>query len=126
VKTGYAIFAHGSKVEGANESVRTLARRFAQAGPFDLVEPCFLELAEPDLPAAVAALAGRGASEVIVLPYFLTFGRHLAEDLPRLSEQVRARFPWLSVRVAPPLDGHPALLDILVERARAVQEEANR
>lgn len=126
MKTGYAIFAHGSKVKEANESVRALARQFAAAGPFDLVEPCFLELAEPDLAGALAALAERGASEVVVLPYFLTLGRHLTEDLPRLSAQARLRFPGLEVKVAPPLDGHSSLVAILVERARALKEESNR
>lgn len=61
-------------------------------------------------------LARAGADEVLVLPYFLTLGIHLQRDLPKLVEELANRHK-ISIRVAPPLDGHPGLGRMLVDRA---------
>ncbi len=115
---GIVIFAHGSSVEEANEAVRAVAERFAAGGDYALVERAFLELAQPDLAAAAERLIARGATRIVVLPYFLTLGIHLRRDLPRLVEKIRAPYPDVEFVIAPPLDGHPALGAILLDRAR--------
>ena len=48
-----------------------------------MVNACFLELAEPDIVDAVTACAHQGIDEITVVPYFLSAGRHVAEDIPR-------------------------------------------
>ena len=116
--TGFVIFAHGSSVESANEAVRQIAGQAAADGGFDLYETAFLDCAHPTLAEAVQTIAGRGASEIVVIPYFLTLGIHLQRDLPALIRSLEQQTPGLTVRVTPPLDGHPALSGILVERAR--------
>jgi sirohydrochlorin ferrochelatase len=114
--TALVVFAHGSSIESANESVRIVARELA-AATGQWVEPSFLEGGTPDLAGAVAACVARGASSVVILPYFLTLGLHLQRDLPRLVDPIRAAYPSLNLRVAEPLDGHPKLIDILKDRA---------
>jgi sirohydrochlorin ferrochelatase len=122
-ETAYVIFAHGSMVEDANEAVRQVARDAASAGGFGLYETAFLDCARPTLSEAIEALAAGGASEIVVLPYFLTLGIHLQRDLPNLVREIENKTPGLSIRVAPPLDGHPALSGILVDRAREISNK---
>lgn len=110
------LFAHGSQVESANQSVRTLAERMAQSSGLR-VEAAFLECAQPSLGAAVARLAGQGIGEVVVVPYFLTTGTHLQRDLPVLLERARERHPQIGIRATACLEGHPALVTALLERA---------
>jgi sirohydrochlorin cobaltochelatase len=112
------IFAHGSRVESANEGVRQVASELAQLGSFRNVVAAFLELGEPDLAGAVACLAEIGIREVVVIPYFLTLGLHLERDLPQLIAAVAATHPDLVIRVTAPMEGHPALLQILLDRAK--------
>lgn len=112
------VFAHGSRVEEANEAVRRVAAQAAGRCGFKLWETAFLELAPPDLPAAVGALTERGARRIIVTPYFLTMGVHLTEDLPRILRSIAEQHPGVELECAPPLDGHPALVDIVSTRAR--------
>jgi sirohydrochlorin ferrochelatase len=119
VRTGIAIFAHGSAIESANDAVRSVVRDFAARGGFDLVEAAFLELGRPDLADAVAKLVERGARRVVVVPYFLTLGKHLQRDLPRIVEEISGIYKDVEIVVTEPLDGHPALAGILVERARS-------
>ena len=118
MKTGIAIFAHGSAVETANEAVREVVRQFESLGGFELVEPSFLELGKPDLAEAVAKLVARGAGRIVVVPYFLTLGKHLQRDLPRIAEEIQRIHAGVEIRLTPPMDGHPALAAILVDRTR--------
>jgi sirohydrochlorin ferrochelatase len=74
-------------------------------------------LAQPDLAAAVQSLSALGADRIIVTPYFLTMGIHLQRDLPRILNEISQAHPGIDLVCSAPLDGHPALIDILAERA---------
>jgi sirohydrochlorin ferrochelatase len=94
-----------------------VAAEAAREGGWDLLETAFLEAAPPGLAAAVATLAERGAKRVLVIPYFLTLGIHLQRDLPRIIDELSGIHPGVEIRVTAPLDGHPALAQILKSRA---------
>jgi sirohydrochlorin ferrochelatase len=119
MKTGIAIFAHGSAIESANDAVREVVRQFEARGGFDLVEPSFLELGKPDLAGAVEKLVARGAGRIVVVPYFLTLGKHLQRDLPRIAGEIQTLHPGVEIHVTAPMDGHPSLAAILIDRAAA-------
>jgi sirohydrochlorin ferrochelatase len=121
-RKGYVVFGHGSTVESANDAVRAMAAELQRRQGRDAVETAFLESGKPDLQGAINRLAGQGIEHVIVIPYFLTLGMHLQRDLPRLVEEIRAVHPGLEIQVTPPLDGHPALIDALLGRAREATE----
>ncbi len=115
--SGIVIFAHGSSVPSANAAVEAFSRAAAQAGNLQAVETAFLE-GHPDLSDALARLSSQGVHRVLVVPYFLTLGLHLQRDLPRIVAELRARYPTLEIRVAPPLDGHPALVEAVLDRTK--------
>jgi sirohydrochlorin ferrochelatase len=118
LSTGIVIFAHGSSVESANEAVRAVADRVARQGGFRLVAAAFLEQGSPDLAGAVKQLGERGASRILVVPYFLTLGTHLQRDLPRIVADISRIQQGVEIRVTPPLDGHPAMELALIDRVR--------
>ena len=115
---GIILFAHGSRVESANDAVRRAANDLACTAGNTQVEAAFLELGQPDLEGAVARLVDRGVRDMVVVPYFLTPGIHLERDLPGLVSAACKSFPEVTIRVAKPLDGHPALTGILLDRVR--------
>lgn len=80
------LIAHGSRRPASNDEVRELANKVkAIAGEqFSNVSSAFLELAEPDIPAGIGRCIAEGASEITIVPYFLSAGRHVAEDIPRV------------------------------------------
>jgi sirohydrochlorin ferrochelatase len=120
--TGYIVFAHGSSVESANEAVRAVTAQLRDRGKYDAVETAFLEGGRPDLRGAVESLTARGVENVVVIPYFLTLGLHLQRDLPRLIREVESAHPELRIGVTPPLDGHPAMIDAMLDRAQACKQ----
>ncbi len=87
--TGFIVFAHGSRIESANQAVRDVAAQMAASGQH-VVEAAFLELGQPDLSGATALLIARGARRIVVIPYFLTLGTHMQRDLPRLAARCLA------------------------------------
>jgi sirohydrochlorin ferrochelatase len=118
--TGIIVFAHGSRIETANQAVRAVAADLARAGNFAHVEAAFLELGQPALDGAVTTLLSKGVTRVLVIPYFLTLGMHLERDLPRLIDAIAQANPGVAISVTPPLDGHPALLEALLDRANSL------
>ena len=114
--TGIIVFAHGSRLEPANQAVRAVARQLAAAGRFEAVETAFLELGEPSLEGAVEALVARGVHDILVVPYFLTLGIHLERDMPSIIKEIASRIGHVRIRAAAPLDGHPALIEALLDR----------
>jgi sirohydrochlorin ferrochelatase len=116
--TAYIVFAHGSSVESANEAVRAVTRDAAKRGGWGAFAAAFLGGGRPSLSEAVDSLAAGGARHFIVIPYFLTLGLHLERDLPALIDDLEREHPGLEFEVTPPLDGHPALLDALLDRAK--------
>ena len=115
---GIIVFAHGSRVESANEAVRIVARDLMRASDCPRVIAAFLELGVPDMEGAADRLAAEGVDRIIVLPYFLTLGLHMERDLPVLVKRVEEKHPGVRVEVTAPLDGHPALTTILLDRVR--------
>ncbi len=90
-KKGLLLVAHGSRRTASNLEVAQLAEQLQASlqADFMLVKPAFLELAEPSIPEGVAGCVAAGARSVVVLPYFLNSGRHVAEDIPAEIEKAR-------------------------------------
>lgn len=115
------LFAHGSNVPEANRNVAIVAEAVSRQSGLS-VRCAFLELAQPDLARALEEAVRGGAQRVIIVPYFLTLGVHVREDLPRLVEEQRTRFPNTQILVAEPLEGHAALAAVVLDRIQAVIE----
>lgn len=119
--TGIILFAHGSRVDAANAGVHQMARQVQAEGGFAYVCAAFLEMAQPDLAAAITQVAAAGMGAIIIVPYFLTMGRHLQDDLPRLIAGEKSRHPGLEIRVCKPLEGHAGLRSIILDRIRETE-----
>jgi len=116
--SGIIVFAHGSRVESANEAVRAAARDLVRVSGCEQVMAAFLELGEPDLETAATRLVQNGVERLVIIPYFLTLGLHMERDLPPLVQRIVDSHPGLRVDVTPPMDGHAGLVEILADRFR--------
>ena len=121
--TGIIVFAHGSRIETANQAVRSAAADLARAGEYPNVEAAFLELGRPNLEEAANLLVARSVERIVIIPYFLTPGIHLERDLPAIVERISNKNNKIQVIVTASLDGHPGVVRILTDRARAALVE---
>ncbi|GAC1467249.1 MAG: CbiX/SirB N-terminal domain-containing protein [Isosphaeraceae bacterium] len=109
------LIAHGSRHSPANDDLHHLADRFARSREYSIVEACFLELAEPDIATGGERCIARGATQVLMIPYFLSAGVHLLRDLTAARDALQLRHPRIDFRLASALGPDP-LLDELVRR----------
>ncbi len=111
------LVAHGSRRSSSNDEVRAVAKRLAEqdGGEYQQVRAAFLELAEPLIPQGIEQCIAEGAEEVVVLPYFLSAGRHVVEDIP--AEAAKAEVGTARVRIAPYLGSAEGLEGVLLSLA---------
>lgn len=107
--------AHGSRRAASNDEIRRLAATLAPAvaDRYRRVEAAFLELAEPSIGAAIDAAVAAGATEVVVLPYFLAAGQHVAEDIPTILRDRQAAHRSVKIEMARYLGARPEMLELL-------------
>ncbi|MET8701709.1 CbiX/SirB N-terminal domain-containing protein [Kitasatospora sp. NPDC004723] len=104
--------AHGSRLAAGVAANHALLQRVRALRPRLDVRCCFLDLARPGLPEALAALNGRAA---VLVPLLLGGGYHLRVDLPRaLAAAGLAHLP-----LARALGPHPLLAAALADRLTA-------
>jgi sirohydrochlorin ferrochelatase len=123
MRRGLVVVAHGSRRASSNDEVRRVAAQLAeQAGAqYEMVLAAFLELAEPLIPDGIQQCLDAGIEEVVVLPYFLSAGRHVVEDIP--AEVVKVNnTSGAYIRIAPYLGAAEGLGAILLAQAACHQE----
>ena len=109
---------HGSRLEAANAQLEEVALLVAQqAGNGALVAHAHMELAEPSIEAAIDTLVAAGATDLVVVPYFLAPGKHATRDIPRLAREAAAKHAALQLRTAEPLGVHELLARLVLVRA---------
>ena len=115
------LVAHGSRREASNQEVRDLAARLRGLArdDFGVVDCAFLEIAAPLIPEGIERCIAQGATEVVVLPYFLSAGRHVAEDIPRDVAGKQAEHPTVRIRIAPYLGAADGVVPLLLAAASA-------
>lgn len=113
------LVAHGSRRAESNDEVRRLtdALRERAGGEFDSVRCAFLELAEPSIPDGIEQSIQEGATEVVVLPYFLSAGRHVVTDIPNEVAGKQEQYPQVAIRIAPYLGAAGGITDLLLTQA---------
>ena len=122
MKCALLLIAHGSRQADANADLIALVDELREAGPYAIVEPAFLELAEPTIDAAGRRCAAHGAERVIMLPYFLSAGVHVRRDLQESRDRLAKELPSVEFVLAQPLGRHPLLREIVLQRAQETDE----
>jgi sirohydrochlorin ferrochelatase len=113
---GIIVVDHGSRLAEANEMLVDMARLYGETTGTEIVEPAHMELAEPTIAQAFARCVERGARRVIILPYFLSPGRHSRRDIPRFAREAAAAYPGVTCTVAQPLGRDPRMAEVMRRR----------
>lgn len=122
MKTAVLLMGHGSRVAVANDALREIAAMLEKSQGWEIVEVAFREQHAPNIQAGIDACVARGASRIVLVPYFLFAGAHVLEDLPAEMEDAAARYPGLEMVLGDPLGVHPKLAEIVCERVEAARQ----
>lgn len=114
--TAVLLIAHGSRRTEANEDLVKLAGLIGERNKYRFVQVSYLELAAPTISDGGRACVRQGVSRVLMLPYFLSEGMHVARDLEESKHQLATEFPDIEFILCPPLGLHPLMAEIVLDR----------
>ncbi len=117
MKDAVLVIAHGSREQESNQAFLEFVEKFRKNCPGKYVQPAFQELAKPDILSAIEACVRQGAAEIIVVPFMLFPGRHVKKDIPEFIQKAKLQYPELDFHYTGPLADHPAMVDILKQKA---------
>ncbi|KAK4774464.1 hypothetical protein SAY86_009399 [Trapa natans] len=117
-RDGLIIVDHGSRRSESNLMLNDFVAMFREKTGYPIVEPAHMELAEPSIRDAFGSCIRKGASRVIVSPFFLFPGRHWHKDIPALTAEAAKEHPGVSYMVTAPLGLHELLVDVVNDRIK--------
>jgi Uncharacterized conserved protein len=115
---GVVIIAHGSKRKEANDEIRNMVALIQAKDRDKLYQAAFLQFDPADLGQAIEQLLERDVQKVVIMPYFLITGNHISVDIPELIKAEQQKHPSLAFLIAKHLNGHPGMVDIVLDRIR--------
>ncbi len=109
------LFGHGARDARWREPFDRLAALWQEQHPGTPVELAFLEMMQPSLEDAVAALVAKDAKDITVVPVFFGQGGHLRNDFPVLLESCQKQFPGVKLSATPAVGEDLAVLQAIVD-----------
>jgi sirohydrochlorin cobaltochelatase len=120
---GLLLIGHGTRSQAGVQQFLDIAATLGARAPEAIVEPAFLELAEPNISAAVTRLCERGARTIVVVPFLLAAADHVKEDIPAAVKAAVANVSHdLSLIFAEHLGSSAAVLELSTLRYREAVE----
>lgn len=78
---GHILLSHGSRLKSSNDFIFDILKKLQP--DVQNLEIAFLELCQPSLEDAIKTLSTKGVKKALLLPLFISAGRHIQEDLPQ-------------------------------------------
>ena len=75
-------------------------------------------MAEPTIARGGDNLAAAGATEIVVLPYFLAGGRHVNEDIPGAVAHLAQKHPSIKITIARHLGAATGMRELICAHSR--------
>ncbi len=114
---GVVLVGRGSSDPDANSDLAKVARLLQDSRGLDIVEPAFISLAAPSVPAALDRCRRLGATTLITIPYFLFTGI-LVERITSEAGAWAGDHPDLHVVHGGHLGPDPRIARLVLERHR--------
>lgn len=110
------LLGHGSRVPDAGKNMHKVARGLKHKYGFNIVEVCHMSRLGPHFPETFEKCIVQGATQVMVIPYFLHDGLHLVLDIPEMMKEIAARYPHVKVILGKNLGFDEVLVDLVAKR----------
>jgi sirohydrochlorin ferrochelatase len=113
------LVAHGSRKASSNEEVKSLTGELeALLGEkYALVTAAFLEFTAPSLEEGMLSCVEKGATEIVILPYFLASGNHVTRDIPEAVQKVQTSHPQVKITLKEHIGSASGMVSLLSDMA---------
>lgn len=111
---GILLMDHGSRNEASNQRLHDMAKLYQNTlGDPErvIVKGAHMEIASPTIPETLQAFAEMGVDEIVCHPYFLSPGRHVKDDIPRIiQDAIESLGLDIPVKTTSPVGSHTELM----------------
>lgn len=114
---GIVLFGHGSRNPDWMKPFHAIRETIRVHSPNTPVVLGFLEAMRPTLDEAIDSLVEGGATEIDIVPIFLSTGDHVAKDLPQLAANAMDRHPGIAIAVAAPAGESSLVIEAMARYA---------
>lgn len=109
------IVAHGSRSPDTEIDISLLVKGIKDtSNGFEIVEHAYLEIASPKILESLENLISRQAHSITVLPYFLSRGNHVNNDVPSIIKQAQDNHPNIKIQLLPHLGASSEMAEFVV------------
>ena len=110
------LVGHGSLKQASGAAMIRHAAEVRKRGLAPIATAGFLNFSRPTFAEAVERCLKKGATRILVQPYFLIPGYYVDVALAKLVKEERAKHPQLTLEQAKPFGDHPALAELVMKR----------
>ncbi len=121
-RVALVLVGHGSKLPYSRDTLVKLANIIQRMQKFKTVEVGFIVRNKPTLQEAIKNVIDKGAKKVVVIPVFLTRGKHTEDDIPSILnskiESDKSTSQEIEIIYGAPLGPDRRVAEIIEERAQ--------
>lgn len=110
------LLGHGSRVPDAGHHMEKVARALQGKYGYKIVEVCYMSRLGPHFPEAFEQCVRLGATDIVVIPYFLHDGLHLVLDIPEMMQKIASQYPDVRLVLGRNLGFDEVLVDLVEKR----------
>jgi sirohydrochlorin ferrochelatase len=115
-KKAAILMGHGSRMPGAAEDMEHVVEHLKNKIDYDIIEICQMSGLGEHFPEVFDRCVEQGATQVVVLPYFLHLGVHLLVDIPGMMQEKAKEHPGVKVILGKHLGFDETLVDLVAKR----------
>lgn len=115
-RTAVILLGHGSRAAGAAGDMEKVVARLKEDPRYDVVDICQMSGLGEHFPEVFDRCVGRGATKIVVVPYFLHFGVHLRQDVPAMMMEKAEQHPHVKLILGKHIGYDDALVGIIKKR----------
>lgn len=115
-KKAVILMGHGSRVPDAGKCMEKVAARLRELSVSDIVDICYMERLGPRFPQVFEKCIKLGATEVVLIPYFLHLGLHTRTDIPSMMKLEAAKYPNVKLVFGKNLGFDELLVELVAKR----------
>ena len=116
VKRAVILLGHGSRAASAADDMEKVACRLRERLGYEIIATCQMSGNGDLFPQIFDRCVKKGATFILVLPYFLHKGVHLLQDIPEIMRAKAAAFPGVTVVLGKNLGFDECLVDLVIKR----------
>ena len=115
-KKAVILMGHGSRVPDAGKGMEKVAVRLQKLGISEIVDVCYMERLGPRFGQVFEKCIRLGATEVVLIPYFLHLGLHTRTDIPAMMKLEAVKHPNVKLVFGKNLGFDEMLVDLVIKR----------